>query len=127
LGARPKCRKPVDLAAALAAEPVTLHRRLTLAELVQTFYARNPTADGRERLTKWLAALGEADAWTLPSETLERAAEALLAGGYKPSSVNRDLSTLGTVYRWAKRARITPRSLSDLTCGLDQQTLRWYK
>lgn len=99
----------IDLAAALAAAPAPPVERLTVAELVAAYYARNPLADGRERLRKWLAALGDTDAWTLDAETLARAADALVEGGYKPASANRDLAALGTVYRWAKRARLCPR------------------
>jgi integrase len=110
--------KQIDLAAALAAAPATLIRQMTLGELVAAYFARNPLAEGQDRLRKWLSALGGIDAWDLPSETLERAAEAYLEAGYQPSSVNRDLSTLGSVYRWARRKRITPKGFTSPTIAI---------
>jgi integrase len=111
-------RARVDLAAALAAAPADTVERLTLAELVGAYFARNPRADGRERAQKWLEVFGQQDAWTIPAEDLARAADALVAGGYAPGSVNRDLGVLGSAYRWAKRQRICPRGFTSPTLAI---------
>ncbi|MEN9419320.1 MAG: Phage integrase, N-terminal SAM-like domain [Pseudomonadota bacterium] len=93
-------RLKVDLAAAVAAaaeQPVT---PLTLSELVRGFAVSSLT-DYDFRLRKWLDAFGSMSAWVVTPEQLDAAAQALLAAGYKPSTVNRDLSSLGSAYRWA--------------------------
>ena len=108
----------IDLAAALDAEATPTVRQLTLGELVRAYFARNPTADGAYRLRKWVAALGDLDAWSVPADTLERLAEHMLAAGYKPGSVNGDLNRLGSVYRWAKRERICPRGFASPTLAV---------
>jgi integrase len=42
----------------------------------------------------------------------------MVEAGYKPSSSNRDLSTLGTIYRWAKDQRLAPRGFRSPTLGV---------
>lgn len=38
--------------------------------------------------------------------------------GYAPASVNRDLSSLGSAYRWAKAKRLAPRGFRSPTLGV---------
>jgi integrase len=110
-------RKPVDLAAALAAVEELPTQPLTLAELVQAHAL--VTLDGSDtRLRKWTAAFGHRSAWGITSEELETAAQALVRHGYKPSAVNRDLSALGSAYRWAKAKRLSPRGFRSPTLGV---------
>lgn len=66
-------------------------------------------------LRKWTEAFGAESAWGIKSEQLEVAAQAMVEAGYKSSSVNRDLSSLGTVYRWAKERRLSPRGFRSPT------------
>ena len=42
----------------------------------------------------------------------------MLEHGYKPSAVNRDLSALGSAYRWAKARRLSPRGFKSPTLGV---------
>ena len=42
----------------------------------------------------------------------------MLDHGYKPSAVNRDLSALGSAYRWAKDKRFSPRGFRSPTLGV---------
>jgi integrase len=110
-------RLKVDLAAAVAAaaeQPVT---PLTLAELVRGF-AVTSSNDYDLRLRKWLDAFGSMSAWDVTPEQLDAAAQALLAAGYKPSTVNRDLSSLGSAYRWAKAKRLGPRGFQSPTLSV---------
>lgn len=110
-------RKKIDLAAAVAASEEQAAQALTLAEVV---HAHNlVTLDGSDtRLRKWTAAFGALSAWEITAEQLETAAHALLAHGYKPSAVNRDLSALGSAYRWAKAKRLSPRGFRSPTLGV---------
>ena len=107
-------RKSIDLAAALASVEEQPAQELTLAELVRAYSLT--TLDGTDvRLRKWVAAFGAQSAWTVTSEQLETAAHAMLEHGYKPSASNRDLSSLGSVYRWAKAKRLAPRGFRSPT------------
>ena len=108
---------PVNLAAAMAAIEEPVARSLNLSELVQAHAL--VTLDGSDtRLRKWVAAFGATSAWDVSSEQLEAAAQALLQHGYKPSAVNRDLSALGSAYRWAKAKRLSPRGFRSPTLGV---------
>jgi integrase len=117
-------RKTVNLAAAAAvAEHVPAP--LTLAELVKA-WAVACLGDGDLRLRKWTEGLGHQSAWSITSEMLEAAVRLMLASNYKPATVNRDLSTLGTVYRWAKEERLSPRGFRSPTLGVrrKQESMR---
>ena len=108
---------PVNLAAAMAAIEEPVARSLNLSELVQAHAL--VTLDGSDtRLRKWVAAFGATSAWDISAEQLEAAAQALLKHGYKPSAVNRDLSALGSAYRWAKAKRLSPRGFRSPTLGV---------
>jgi integrase len=110
-------RKTVNLAAALAAATSQEATELTLAELVQACAIAKLDACNL-RLRKWLDAFGHQSAWAISPEQLEVAARAMLDAGYKPSTANRDLSTLGTVYRWARERRLCPRGFRSPTLGV---------
>jgi integrase len=92
---------------------------MTLAELVLGFNTA-AVGDYDWRLRKWLDAFGPTSAWAITSEQLETAAQAMLAHGYMPSTVNRDLSALGTCYRWAKSKRLSPRGFRSPTLGVQR-------
>lgn len=107
--------KSVDLAAALAADVPSEGEALTFDELLDAFFARNPARSGEERLRKWRPAFGHLDAWGISAEALIVAAEAMLAAGYKPGSVNADLNGIGSAYKWARQRRLTPRGFRSPT------------
>ncbi len=110
-------RKSIDLAAAVAASQTPQVADLTLAELVAA--CATSLLDGTDiRLRKWVAAFGAQSAWTLTPENLEIAAQAMIEAGYKPSTANRDLSSLGSVYRWARQKRLSPRGFRSPTLGV---------
>jgi integrase len=106
----------VDLAAAVQAIVDHTPQALTLAELVSAYDSHACGAESL-RLRKWLAALGHLSAWEITTEQLSAAAQAMVDAGYKPSSPNRDLSALGTIYRWAIERRLPPRSFRSPTVG----------
>lgn len=90
---------------------------LTFGELVAAFNATR--YDGTSsRLKKWIEAFGNESAWSIASERLEMAAHAMVDHGYSPASANRDLSSIGSVYKWAKRRRICPRGFVSPTVSI---------
>lgn len=107
-------RKMIDLAAAVAAAAEQPPQALTLEELVRA-WARTSLDGSDTRLRKWVAAFGKLCAWELRAEQLEAAAQAMLSHGYKPAAINRDLSALGSAYRWAKTRRLSPRGFRSPT------------
>jgi integrase len=114
---RSTSRRTFDLASAMEASVEPSPADLTLAELVRAFGAAR--CDGSDtRLRKWVEAFGNQSAWAIPSEQFELAAQVMLRHGYKPSSVNRDVSALGSAYRWARAKRLSPRGFRSPTMGV---------
>lgn len=107
-------RADFDLAAAVKAIEDQPPANLTLAALVQAFSAAR-ASDADLRLRKWLDAFGELSAWEVPAEQLQKAADAMLQAQYSPSSVNRDLNALGSVYKWARKNKLCPRGFASPT------------
>ena len=105
-----------DLAAAIQSVGEHQAQALTLAELIRAYDAQACAAE-LVRLRKWVDAFGGRSAWEVQSEQLSAVAQALVDAGYKPSSPNRDLSALGTVYRWAIERRLPPRGFKSPTLG----------
>jgi integrase len=112
-------RRTIDLKAALAAATEQPSADLTLAELVRGFVA-SVIGEHDLRLRKWVEALGDKSAWAITSEELDVCAEALRLAGLKPATVNRDLSSLGSAYRWARAKRLTPRGFRSPTLGVQR-------
>ncbi len=109
-------RLSVDLAAAVQLAAEHTPRALTLEELVRA-YDSYKCGGECARLRKWPSALGHLSAWDITTECLSAAALAMVEAGYKGSSPNRDLSALGTVYRWAIERRFAPRGFRSPTLG----------
>jgi integrase len=112
-------RTKIDLAAAVAATKEHLPVEMTLAELILGFNTAT-AGDYDWRLRKWIDAFGRTSAWDVRSDQLESAAQAMRAHGYKASTVNRDLSALGTCYRWAKAQRLSPRGFCSPTLAVQR-------
>jgi integrase len=109
--------KSIDLARAVASASTHQSTDITLAELVGAYCAVK--LDGNDlRLRKWIQAFGHQSAWSITSQTLELAAHALIEHGYAPATANRDLSALGSVYKWAKARRLTPPGFKSPTLGV---------
>jgi hypothetical protein len=72
--------------------------------------------DGSDtRLSKWVGAFGEVSAWEIIGEQLDTASQFMFSNGYKPSAVTRDISALGSAYRWARERRLAPRGFRSPT------------
>lgn len=89
---------------------------MTFKELVDAYSAR--VFDGADlRMKKWVEAFGDDDAWSITTEDLRPCVEHM-QGTYKPSSINRDVSQIGTIYRWGKK--FAPKSFVSPTIGLEK-------
>lgn len=99
-----KFKHPVDLKAAADAASFPVPVDVTLAELVQAHSLAKPRLELELRLRKWcdpVHGFGHESAWSISSERLQKAADALVEAGYETSTVNRDIGALGQVFRWA--------------------------
>jgi integrase len=99
-----KFKHPVDLKAAADAASFPVPVDVTLAELVQAHSLAKPRLELELRLRKWcdpVHGFGHESAWSISSERLQKAADALVEAGYVTSTVNRDIGALGQVFRWA--------------------------
>lgn len=111
-------RQKINLRLAMAQVSEKIAVEMTFQELVKAYCAVQ--FDGADlRLRKWVEAFGPESAWDITTRQLSLAAEAMLQSGlYKPSTINRDTSTIGTVYKWAARRHLTPTGFVSPTLGL---------
>jgi integrase len=117
-----KFKHPVDLKAAADAASLPVPVDLTLAELVQAHSLAKPRLELELRLRKWcdpINGFGHESAWSISSERLQKAADALVEAGYATSTVNRDVGALGQVFRWAiVNRRMAPRGFTSPTLAV---------
>lgn len=110
----------INLRQAMAQVSEHVAAEMTFAELVKAYCAVQ--FDGADlRMRKWVEAFGNEPAWIITTRQLSIAAEAMLQSGlYKTSTINRDTSTIGTVYRWAIRRHLAPVGFVSPTLGLQR-------
>jgi integrase len=117
-----KFKHPVDLKAAADAASFPISVDVTLAELVQAHSLAKPRLELELRLRKWcdpVHGFGHESAWSISSERLQKAADALVEVGYATSTVNRDIGALGQVFRWAiVNRRMAPRGFVSPTLSI---------
>jgi integrase len=115
---RPSSR--INLRQAMAQVTEHIAAEMTLAELVKAYCAVQ--FDGADlRLRKWVDCFGNESAWAITTRQISLAAEAMMQSGlYKASTINRDTSTLGTVYKWAMRRHLAPTGFVSPTIGLQR-------
>ena len=117
-----KFKHPIDLKAAADAASFFVPVDVTLAELVQAHSLSKPRLELKLRLRKWcdpVHGFGHESAWSISSERLQKAADALVEAGYVTSTVNRDIGALGQVYRWAVvNRRMAPRGFISPTLAV---------
>lgn len=116
-----------NLAVALQNVAARQSQDLTLRELVMAYHASHAHQGLDLRLKKWVAAFGDQSAWIVDRDELARAAQGMIDAGYKPSTVNRDLSALGQVYKWAVNVRrCSPRGFTSPTVSIPrfEETMR---
>lgn len=101
-------QKRIDLRAALEASPSPQENHsLTFGELARAYLATHYNGADMQ-MRKWLDLMGDRCAWSITADELARAGVVMLENGYSPSTVNRNLSQIGSIYRWAKRKMLTP-------------------
>lgn len=113
--------KRIDLATAVAALPRPTVAQWSFRELVQAYTARRFSAGDDTRLRKWVALLGDVPAWAVTAEQIVSGRDAMLMQGYTVGAVNRDLSAIGSAYRFAEDKRMTPRGFTSPTRAIRRQ------
>lgn len=110
-------RKSFNMSLAMSQIAYQPAQELTFAELVNAYCAvRCDDTDVRTR--KWLDAFGARSAWEISTEELTVAHQSMIAHGYSTSAANRDVSAIGSIYRWAIDRRITPMGFKSPTVGV---------
>ena len=101
-------QRRINLRAALDAQPhENSSVNVTFEELARAYLAVHFNGADMQ-LRKWIELFGQSSAWEISSDQIARAGMAMIDNGYSPSTVNRNISQIGSVYRWAKRRLLTP-------------------
>lgn len=115
----PRGTRKIDLKAALEHQ-VQAHQvaaDLLFCELCRAYSSTH--YDGSDlQLRKWIDLFEGRIAWSVTSEELDRAGIAMIEHGYSPATVNRNISQIGSLYKWASRRRITPVGFRSPTLGM---------
>lgn len=104
-------KSTVNLAAALQSVATHQAAALTLGDLAHAYDTEGSKATRAPvsaRIRRWSEAFGPTSAWAITTEQLSAIAEALRQAGYASASINRDVSAIGSLYRWARKRRYTP-------------------
>jgi integrase len=110
----------IDLRAAVAQRDVKASQAssITFGELCRAYLAAHYSGADMQ-LRKWLDLLADRNAWEITTAELADALQAMIENGYAPATVNRNASQLGSVYKWAQKARrIAPAGFISPTKAL---------
>jgi hypothetical protein len=117
-----KFNSPVNLKAAADSFVSEAFIDVTLTELVSAHSIARPLLALHFRLKKWcdlVNGFGAECAWSISSERLQSAAQALIDYGYACSSFNREIWAIRQVYRWAiLNRRMAPRGFISPTISM---------
>jgi len=111
--------RKIDLRAALDQQERTqqVAADLLFCELCRAYSTTH--YDGSDlQLKKWIDLFDGRVAWSITSEELDRAGVAMIEHGYAPATVNRNISQIGSLYKWAARRRIVPVGFRSPTLGM---------
>lgn len=111
--------RKIDLRAALSQQEQTQEAAVDLlfSELCRAYSSTH--YDGSDlQLRKWIDLFDGRLAWSVTSEELDKAGVAMIEHGYSPATVNRNISQIGSLYKWAARRRITPVGFRSPTLGM---------
>jgi integrase len=111
--------RKIDLKAALNHQEQTqqVAADLLFTELCRAYSSTH--YDGSDlQLRKWIDLFEGRVAWSITSEELDRAGVAMIEHGYAPATVNRNISQIGSLYKWAARRRIVPAGFRSPTLGM---------
>lgn len=114
-------REKFDLAAAMNAVETPEVEELTFGELLRGYCAvagRDP--NDAMRLRKWIEAFGTRSAWEITGADLTVAVIGMVQSKqFKPATVNRDLASVGSAYKWAiTEKRSAPTGFVSPTIGV---------
>jgi integrase len=114
-------RKKFDLSAAMDAVETPEVEQLTFGELLRGYCAvagRDP--NDALRLRKWISAFGTRSAWEITGADLTVAVIGMVQSKeYKAATVNRDLASIGSAYKWAiTEKRVAPLGFISPTIGV---------
>lgn len=111
-------RKTFNLTDAISQIADQPAQEMTFSELCDAFSAVKQDQTDL-RLRKWTEAFGNQSAWSVTTQQIADAHEAMITlGKYSPATANRDLSAIGSVYKWAQKKRIAPRGFVSPTLGV---------
>lgn len=110
-------RMPFNMSSAMSKIVDQRAQELTFAEPIQAYCAVRCN-DIDVRIKKWVEAFGPLSAWEITTEQPTRAHQAMIVHGYSTAAANRDVSAIGSVYRWATGRRITPSGFKSPTVGV---------
>jgi integrase len=111
--------RKIDLRAALEQQELiqSCNADLLFSELCRAYSCTH--YDGSDlQLRKWIDLFDGRIAWTITPQELDRAGVAMIEHGYSPATVNRNISQIGSLYKWAARRRITPTGFRSPTLGM---------
>lgn len=112
-------RKKIDLKAVIAtATKPEVDAQLTFNELAHAWLASTNNGDDLYRLRKWQDVFGPRVAWTINTDEIATAAEGMLAHGYAPGSVNRDVGAIGSMFKWIIQKRRAPAGFTSPTLNV---------
>src|SRR5262245_30229200 len=116
----PRKARTLDLRAAIAVtERAAEVPNITFGELCAAYIA--VVFDGADlSVRKFVDAFGSTSAWAVTRDMLERCIEAMQAAGYKNSTINRNISQIGSIYKWAKAKRIVPKGFRSPTLEIQR-------
>jgi integrase len=81
--------------------------QMTFGELARAYLATHYNGADMQ-LRKWIDLLETRSAWEVGADELALSGIAMIENGYSPSTVNRNMSQIGSVYRWARQRLLTP-------------------
>ena len=111
--------RKIDLKAALEQQQLAnqVAADMLFTELAHAYSSTH--YDGSDlQLRKWIDLFEGRVAWSITSEELDKAGIAMIEHGYAPATVNRNISQIGSLYKWAARRRITPIGFRSPTLGM---------
>lgn len=116
-------RKKIDLRlVAKTIQKREVNETLTFRELANAWLAVTQNGSDMMRLKKWLDAYGDRIAWDLTTDELAGAAIGMSEHGYSPSSANRDIGCIGSMYKWIIGERRAPAGFVSPTINIRRFT-----
>lgn len=112
-------RKRIDFRAVTGTASIReVNENLTFTELSRAWLAATQNLNDDLRLRKWQDGFGDRVAWSLTTDEIADAAQLMLEAGYKPSSVNRDIGAIGSMFKWIIQARRAPAKFVSPTINI---------